>query len=128
MDESIRIDKWLWEVRIYKTRNQATLACRAGKVRIGGTIVKPSRELKEGEEVAIFLPPFHKSVRVLGFPKSRVSAKVVPEFMEDLTPQEEYEKLRMARETNFEYREQGIGRPTKRERREIEYLKKIWKD
>lgn len=128
MEESARIDKWLWEVRIYKTRNQATVACKAGKIRVAGAIVKPSRELKSGEEVSVFLPPFHKTVKVLGFPKSRVSAKLLPDFMLDLTPQEEYDKLKIMRETNFEYREQGLGRPTKRARRDIEYLKKIWKE
>lgn len=128
MQESARIDKWLWEVRVYKTRNQATMACKAGKVRIGGQIVKPSRELKAGEEVSVFLPPYHKTVKVVSFPKSRVSAKLVTDFMTDLTPSEEYEKLKILRDTNFEYRERGLGRPTKRERRDIEYLKKIWKE
>lgn len=128
MDESSRIDKWLWTVRIFKTRNQATVACKAGKVRIGGNIVKPSRELKTGDELEIFVPPCHKTVRVTGFPPSRVSAKLAPDFMTDLTPKEEYDKLKIMKETNFEYRERGLGRPTKRERRDIEHLKKIWKD
>ena len=128
MDESSRIDKWLWSVRIYKTRNQATVACKAGKVRMGGIIVKPSRELKAGDELEIFIAPYHKTVRVTGFPPSRVSAKLAPDFMTDLTPQEEYDKLKIMKETNFEYRERGLGRPTKRERRDIEHLKKIWKD
>jgi ribosome-associated heat shock protein Hsp15 len=128
MEEGARIDKWLWEVRVYKTRNQATIACKAGKVRIAGTIVKPSRELKTGEEVSVFIPPFHKTLRVTGFPPNRVSAKLVADYMMDLTPESEYDKLRMMKETNFEYRERGLGRPTKRARRDIEYLKKIWKD
>ena len=128
MAEPPRIDKWLWEVRVFKTRNQASIACRAGKVRVGGAVVKPSRELKEGDEVEVFLPPFHKRLRVVGFPPNRVAAKLVENFMQDLTPAEEYEKLRMMKELNFEYRDRGTGRPTKRERRDIEYLKKIWKD
>ena len=128
MEQNSRIDKWLWEVRIYKTRNQATLACKAGKVRMAGTVVKPAREVKEGEEISVFIPPFHKTVRVIGFPGNRVSAKLVAEFMLDLTPQEEYDKLRIMRETHFEYRERGLGRRTKRVRRDIEYLKKTWKD
>ena len=128
MEQNSRIDKWLWEVRIYKTRNQATLACKAGKVRMAGAVVKPAREVKEGEEISVFIPPFHKTVRVIGFPNSRVSAKLVADYMLDLTPREEYDKLRILRETNFEYRERGLGRPTKRERRDIEYLKKTWKD
>lgn len=128
MDEGVRIDKWLWEVRVFKTRNQATLACRSGKIRMNGTLVKPSRELKTGEEISVFMPPFHKTVRVLGFPKSRIPAKLVAEFLEDLTPASEYDKLRIMREGNFEYRARGLGRPTKRERRDIEILKKMWKD
>ncbi len=128
MSESARIDKWLWEVRIFKTRNQATVACKAGRIRIAGSIVKPSRELRAGDEIQVSQPPLVKTFRVLGFPPNRVAAKLVPEFMEDLTPAGELEKLKLMRETNFERRDPGAGRPTKRERREIEYLKKIWKD
>jgi len=123
MEERIRLDKWLWAVRIYKTRNQATMACRAGRIKIGGSSVKASREIRMGEEITIHLPPVNRVVKVTGLTEKRVSAKFVPEFMQDLTPADEVQKLKMMRELNFEYRERGIGRPTKRLRREIENLK-----
>jgi ribosome-associated heat shock protein Hsp15 len=128
MEQSERIDKWLWTVRIFKTRNQATIACKAGKVVIGDVAVKPSRELKTGDIISIRLTPVIKTVRMLAFPPGRLSAKLVPDFMEDLTPASEYDKLKIIRETNFELRERGAGRPTKKQRRDIELLKKIWKD
>ncbi len=123
MAESIRIDKWLWSVRIYKTRTLATEACRAGKVRVNDRIVKPSHEVKPGELITISIAPINKSLKVLALPVSRLSAKLVPDYMTDLTPAEEMEKLRLAREVNFEHRMRGLGRPTKRERRDIENLK-----
>ncbi len=128
MEPGERIDKWLWSVRLYKTRNQASMACRAGKVRVGDGIVKPSREIHAGDELFVNLAPIFRKVRVLAIPKGRVSAKLVPDYLLDLTPAEEYDKLRMMKELHFETRPRGLGRPTKRERREIEHLKKIWKD
>jgi ribosome-associated heat shock protein Hsp15 len=128
MEQSERIDKWLWTVRIFKTRNQATLACKAGKVMIEGIAVKPSRELKQGDVITIRQMPVIKTVKMLAFPPNRLSAKLVPDFMEDLTPASEYEKLKIVRETNFELRERGVGRPTKKQRRDIELLKQIWKE
>jgi ribosome-associated heat shock protein Hsp15 len=123
MENGIRIDKWLWAVRIFKTRSLASDACRSGKVKILDHAVKPSREIKPGEVVTISLSPIIKTVRVLEPIGNRVSAKLVPGFMEDLTPEEEYQKLKRSDERNFEFRERGAGRPTKRERREIEFLK-----
>jgi len=128
MEAVRRIDKWLWEVRIFKTRNQATLACRSGKITIGDQIVKPSRELHPGDELAVKQLPLIRTFRVIGFPKSRVGARLVPEYMEELTSPEEFEKLKSIREMNFEYRGRGEGRPTKQQRREIEELKKRWKE
>jgi ribosome-associated heat shock protein Hsp15 len=125
MDGSIRIDKWLWAVRLFKTRSLASEACRSGKVKILDQVVKPSRELKLGETITISLPPIIKTVRVVTLSGNRVSAKLVAGLMEDLTPADEYAKLNRKGETDFEFRERGIGRPTKRERREIEYLKRI---
>jgi ribosome-associated heat shock protein Hsp15 len=124
MEEDVRIDKWLWEVRLFKTRSVATDTIRSGKIRILDQIVKPSRTVKLGEIIVITQNPIKKSVKVTGFPGRRVGAKLVESFMEDLTPPEEYDKLRLMRETGFEYRERGIGRPTKKERRIIEILKK----
>jgi ribosome-associated heat shock protein Hsp15 len=125
MDDSIRIDKWLWAVRLYKTRSIATEACRAGRVKIHDQAVKPSREIKTGDILVISFPPMVKTVKVLLTQGNRVSAKLVPGLMEDLTPAEEYEKLKQKGEEEFEFRMRGTGRPTKRERREIEYLKRI---
>jgi ribosome-associated heat shock protein Hsp15 len=122
--EGLRIDKWLWAVRIFKTRNQASAACKGGKVKMDGQNVKASREVKEGEDIHISLTSFTKHVKIKALLKNRVGAKLVPEYMEDLTPQEEYDKQKMNRELNAEYRDRGEGRPTKKERRIIERLKK----
>lgn len=124
MEEGVRIDKWLWHVRIYKTRSQATDACRSGKVRINGNSVKPSHEVRAGMIIAVSLSLLQKTLKVKEMPAHRVSAKLVENFLEDLTPVEEYEKEKTKRAVGFEYRLRGIGRPTKKERREIEILKK----
>ncbi|MCX6287603.1 MAG: RNA-binding S4 domain-containing protein [Bacteroidetes bacterium] len=124
MIEGVRIDKWLWAVRLFKTRSQATTACKSGKVRIDGQIVKPSRDVKPGETVSISQQTITKSVKVIQLLQNRVGAPLVPEYMQDLTPEDEYTRVKMMREVNFEYRDPGTGRPTKRHRREIEVLKK----
>ena len=124
MEENVRIDKWLWAVRIYKTRSQATLACKGGKIRINDALVKPSHDIKVGQIVTVNLSPLIKTVKVTGLIENRVSAKIAIDYHEDLTPKEMYDSLKSRKELNFEYREQGIGRPTKRARREIEILKK----
>lgn len=123
MDQGLRIDKWLWSVRLFKTRSLATEACRAGKVRINEIPVKPAHSIHEGDIISVSHPPIIKTVRVTGLTTGRISAKLVAGFMEDLTPDSEYEKLRLKHEAGFEHRPRGLGRPTKRERREIEYLK-----
>ncbi len=124
MPETVRIDKWLWSVRLFKTRSQATDACRSGKVFIQQVPVKPSREVAVDDIIEIHQSPIRKKVQVKAILSSRVGAKLVENFMTDLTPQEEYDKLKLARETNYEHRPRGLGRPTKRERRLIEKLKK----
>lgn len=123
MEGGVRIDKWLWAVRIFKTRSLASDACRSGKVKILDKAVKPSRELKTGEVISISLAPITKTVRVVALLGHRVSAKLVPLSMEDLTPEAEYQKLKRKNEIDFELRDRGTGRPTKRDRREIEFLK-----
>ncbi len=128
MEESKRIDKWLWEVRVFKTRTLATLACRSGKLRIDGQTVKPSRELRQGERITLYQAPVTRTFLVVDFPKSRIAARLLPDFMEELTTEEEFQKLRLIKEINFEYRDRGVGRPTKRQRRDIEQLKKHWKE
>jgi ribosome-associated heat shock protein Hsp15 len=125
MEEGVRIDKWLWAVRIFKTRSQATDACRSGNVKIGGQVVKPSRMIRRGEELEIHLRPVNRRVMVAGLVEHRIGPKLVADFMVDLTPEEEYEKLKMMKEMHFEYRQRGLGRPTKLQRREIESLKKV---
>jgi len=124
MEEGVRIDKWLWSVRVFKTRNQATLACRSGKVRICDQPVKPSREIKIGEIITISLDTLKRSVKVLAPVEHRVGAKLVEQFLEDLTSQEEYQKLKLRKKAGFGYRLRGLGRPTKKERRDIGILKK----
>ena len=124
MEEGVRIDKWLWNVRVFKTRNLATVACRSGKVTIGDQPVKPSREVKIGEVITISLDSIKKTLKVLDLVKNRVGAKLVEQFLEDLTPEEEYKKLQLRKDAGSGYRLRGLGRPTKKERREIEILKK----
>ncbi|MCD4665664.1 MAG: RNA-binding S4 domain-containing protein [Bacteroidales bacterium] len=124
MDDGIRIDKWLWAVRIFKTRNQTGEACKAGKVRINDKPVKPSREIKLDDVITIQRGQLNKTVKVIGLLKNRVGAKLVANYLLDLTPQEEYDKLKLAKEMNYEYRHRGLGRPTKKERRIIDRIKK----
>lgn len=123
MPDTVRIDKWLWAVRVFKTRNQAAENCRAGKVKISGIAVKPSREVKTGDVIEINLSPLKKTVEVVEPIKNRVGARLVPQFANDLTPQEEYDKQKLIHELNFERRDRGTGRPTKKQRRLIDYLK-----
>ena len=118
----IRIDKWLWCVRIFKTRSMATDACNAGKVKMNGVNLKPSKEVKTEEVYNIKIGQLDKTIHVIDAPKSRVGAALVPNFYLDLTPEEEYNRVKSLR-TTFEFREHGEGRPTKRDRRQIEYLK-----
>ena len=120
MAESDRIDKVLWMLRVYKTRTEATEACKGGKVKIDGSNVKPSRLVKIGETINVHKGIIQYSYRLTGIPSHRLGAKLVPDFAENLTPQEELDKLRAPVETFFLRRERGTGRPTKKERREME--------
>ncbi len=125
MAEGIRIDKWLWAVRLFKTRSQATEACKAGRVKINEKAVKASREVKIAEIISFNKDHITRTVKVKELLKKRVGAKLVEIYMEDLTPQEEYDKQKMILNRNFEYRGRGFGRPTKRDRRDIEKLKDL---
>lgn len=126
MEEAVRIDKWLWAVRVFKTRSMASDACRAGKVKIDGQEVKPSRDVKINDTITIRInPQFTRTLVVVGFLTNRVAAKLVPQFANDITPPEELEKLRLYNEMNAEKRDRGIGRPTKKERRMIDKLKEF---
>jgi ribosome-associated heat shock protein Hsp15 len=117
MSNEPRIDKWLWAVRLFKTRSLAASACRDGQVLIGGQRVKPARAVHVGEMLGVKVGGVQRTVRVLAFPPGRVGAKLVPEFMEDLTPAAEFEKAReAARLVQFTW-PKGTGRPTKKNRR-----------
>jgi ribosome-associated heat shock protein Hsp15 len=121
--EEIRIDKWLWAVRLYKTRSIATEACKTGRIKIDGIAVKPSRNIRKGTIIEVFQPPMQKKIEVKELLKNRVGAKLVENYMIDHTPEEEYEKLQMIKEMKTEWRNRGTGRPTKKERRDIDRLK-----
>ncbi len=120
--DKLRVDKWLWMVRLFKTRTMASDACNAGKVKINGINCKPSREVKTGEELQVKIGQLQKTVQIIAFPKNRIPAKLIPDYYMDMTPAEEYERMKML-SSRFESRDHGIGRPTKRDRRQLEYLK-----
>ena len=115
-----RIDKWLWAVRLFKTRTEAADACKGGKVKVNNENIKPSRELKVNEVVTVQQGILRKTLRVKALLEKRVGAKLVNDFLEDLTPQEEYEKLRIQREMNAAAGYEGKGRPTKKDRRNMD--------
>ncbi len=119
---SVRIDKWLWAVRLYKTRSLAADACAAGKVRIGDQPVKPARSVRVGETITAVTGEMTRTVKVLGLVQKRVGAKLVPENLEDLTPASEYEKKREPNFTPVMFRPKGTGRPTKKDRRRLDSL------
>jgi ribosome-associated heat shock protein Hsp15 len=117
--EPPRIDKWLWSVRAFKTRSQATEACRSGKVKVDDQGIKPSREVKTGMLISIQTGPIKRQLKVIELLHTRVGAKLVPQYMQDLTPEEEYQKLALIRSGN-DTRPRGSGRPTKKDRREMD--------
>ncbi len=121
-NSAARLDKWLWAVRLFKSRPLATDACRGGEVEIGGQPAKAGREVHAGEIVTVRQGLITRTLRVVGVPRSRVGAKLVPEFCTDLTPPAEFEKLREHRVQQMLARDKGAGRPTKRERRDIDRL------
>jgi ribosome-associated heat shock protein Hsp15 len=120
MDPGVRIDKWLFAVRIFKTRTLATDECNKGRITIGGISVKPSRIVKEGDVIDVRKPPLTYKYKVLKLAEKRMSAKLVPEFSEDITPKEQFEILEMQRLSILSGREKGTGRPTKKDRRSID--------
>ncbi len=117
MSNETRIDKWLWAVRLYKTRSLAADACRNSHVLVNGQRVKPSRDVHIGETLTARTGLVQRTVRVLGFPLTRVGAKLVPKFLEDLTPASEYEKPREFTPAPHFSWSKGLGRPTKKSRR-----------
>ncbi len=115
----VRIDKWLWAVRLFKTRTLAVEACKKGRVMILGTNIKPSRMIRVGDVIQIKKPPITYSFKVLDLSEKRMGAKFVPEFMEDATPQSEYDILELSKVSGFIDRDRGAGRPTKKDRRDL---------
>ena len=115
-----RIDKFLWAIRAFKTRTDATDACKGGKVKVAGVNAKPSKEVKPGDVLTVKKGTVTYTYKVLQPLERRVGAKLVPEFALNLTPEAELEKLRAPVETFFITRDRGAGRPTKKDRREIE--------
>lgn len=117
-----RLDKWLWSVRVFKTRPLATEACRAGKVLVGELEAKPGRDVHVGETITVRVGVITRVLKVVAMPRSRVSAKQLPEFMADLTPPAEYERAKQAGIEHMLARQRGMGRPTKKERRDMSGL------
>ena len=120
--EEVRIDKYLWSIRVYKTRSEATDACKGGKIRLNGGDVKPSKTVKVGDVLVARKGPVTYTYRVLQLIDKRQGAKLVPIYAENLTPQEELDKLRAPVETFFLKRDRGTGRPTKKDRRQMDSL------
>ena len=115
-----RIDKWLWAARLYKTRSLAAEACKNSRIQINGATAKPSRTVKDGDEVSVRKPPVTYTFRVLQASEKRVGAKLLPQILENITPSEQYEMLEMTRISGFVDRARGTGRPTKKDRRALD--------
>jgi ribosome-associated heat shock protein Hsp15 len=129
MEEKIRIDRWLHSVRVYKTRSQAADACTGGKVKIKGQNVKPARTLSAGELVVCRKGLLEITLKVIKLIGKRVGAQEAVLCYEDLTPPEEKNKFMMSSAfVNMSVRDRGTGRPTKKERREIDRLYEDWED
>ena len=111
----VRIDKWMWATRIFKTRTIAAEACKKGRIMIGGVTIKPSRMIKVGDVIQVRKPPITFSFKVIG-----LIEKLVPNYLENVTTPDQYEILEMNRISGFVNRAKGLGRPTKKDRRELE--------
>ena len=118
----LRLDKYLWCIRVFKTRSDATDACKGNRVKVGGLVAKPSREVKAGDTIEVRKGAVLLTYRVKAVLENRVGAKLVEEYAENLTPQAERDKLKAPVETFFVRRERGAGRPTKKERRDLDAL------
>ena len=116
----MRIDKYLWCIRLFKTRSLATEACKKGHVKINGTNLKPSKEIFGNEEITVRKNQINYIIKVLDIPTGRLGAKLVDLYRKDLTPKEEFEKTELLKYSKDYYRKKGTGRPTKKDRRDIE--------
>lgn len=114
-----RVDKYLWAMRVFKTRSIATDACKKSRVSVNGAIVKPSRMVKVGDTIDVRKPPITYTFRIKALTGNRLGAKLVPDYVENITPQSQYELLEMTRISGFVDRRKGLGRPTKRDAREM---------
>lgn len=119
MAAEVRIDKWLWAMRVFKTRTMATDAVKKGRVSMGGAVIKPSRTVKEGDVIEVKKPPITYTFRVKAVSENRLGAKLVPDYLENITPKEQYDLLEMTRISGFVDRRKGLGRPTKRDSRDL---------
>jgi ribosome-associated heat shock protein Hsp15 len=116
----MRIDKYLWCVRVYKTRSIATTACKKGQVKMDAKSVKPSRDIFGGELIFVRKNQINYQIKVLGIPENRVGAKILDQYMKDVTPKEAFEKIELLKYAKDYYRKKGIGRPTKKDRRDLD--------
>ena len=125
----VRIDKWLWATRVFKTRSIATEACKKGRVFVGDVAVKPSRTIKVGDILNVRKPPVTYTFEVLALSENRMGAKLVPDFLKNLTPKSQYDILEMAHIGGFINRQKGLGRPTKKEGRALaEFTESMYDD
>ncbi|MDD6252485.1 MAG: RNA-binding S4 domain-containing protein [Candidatus Cryptobacteroides sp.] len=122
MAEEVRIDKYLWAIRVFKTRSEAADACKGNKVKVNGADAKPAKMIKVGDTIRVRKAAVYYTFKVIGLIENRVGAHLVPEYAENLTPQEELDKLKAPVETFFVKRDRGAGRPTKKDRRTIEAM------
>lgn len=118
----LRLDKYLWCIRVFKTRSEATDACKGNKVQVNGVVSKPSKEVKPGDLLIVRKGPVELSYRVKAALHNRVGAALVPDYAENLTPEAELDKLHAPKETFFVKRDKGAGRPTKKDRRTLDAL------
>ncbi|MCD8193206.1 MAG: RNA-binding S4 domain-containing protein [Tannerellaceae bacterium] len=118
--EEVRIDKWMWATRIFKTRTIAAEACKKGRIMVGGVTVKPSRTIKVGDVIEVRKPPVTYSFKVLAHTEKRMGAKLVPGYLENVTTPDQYEILELNKISGFINRSKGMGRPTKKDRRELD--------
>ena len=121
--EEVRVDKWLWAVRVFKTRSLAIAACQAGHVKVGEQRVKPARSVRVGDVLAVQVGEVTRTLKVVGLLERRVGAGLVKQYAEDLTPPSEYAKAREKRLEPLFHRPKGAGRPTKRERRLLDLMR-----
>lgn len=122
MAEETRIDKYLWAIRVFKTRSDATDACKGGKVRVNWADIKPSKNVRTGDVISVRKGAVTYTYRVIAVIDKRQGAKLVPQYAENITPEEELAKLKAPVETFFLKRDRGSGRPTKKERRQMDSL------